>query len=290
MTQPNKNPLERYAGILITAGAFIVTGWLMLKPGMDPGHHPDMDRDYTPLVPEDITEFEPMRGTMQAGLDMTVALGGDPELAEWANAEFGTICAACHGTTGRGDGPAGKALGARDFSKADAWKNGHGPLGIYKSLTEGVAPSMPGYDTYSPAQRFALAKVVTDWGTFQHNQPTPAEIASFDTKHSLSAGVMEPNRVAVSVAMQALSEEESTTPCFNSGLLSNTQAALLTDCVEHMDRAMTTLAGLDGWNDDSELFSNAMLAGMPANGFRAHLSQLDGDAWSTLHQIFVAQF
>jgi high-affinity iron transporter len=37
-----------------------------------------------------------------------------------AEATFNTVCAACHGTTGLGDGPAGMALDPRPASFADA--------------------------------------------------------------------------------------------------------------------------------------------------------------------------
>jgi mono/diheme cytochrome c family protein len=52
-------------------------------------------------------------------------------------------CAACHGVDGKGDTPAGKKLGAHDFSSPNVQKMSDGDLG--QSIAKGKG-KMPGYE------------------------------------------------------------------------------------------------------------------------------------------------
>jgi len=72
-------------------------------------------------------------------------------------------CYTCHGETGMGDGPAGMALGARNFHEEAGWKNGRKIHQIYKTLTEGLG-SMPSYGNLPPVDRLALAQYVEHFG------------------------------------------------------------------------------------------------------------------------------
>lgn len=73
-------------------------------------------------------------------------------------------CASCHGDSGGGDGPAGAAIGARNFQVVEGWKNGRSSAGIYKTLTEGVGALMAAYPTIHPLDRLALAEYVQSFG------------------------------------------------------------------------------------------------------------------------------
>jgi mono/diheme cytochrome c family protein len=288
MTTPKKNPISTFLWSFVTLLFLFIVAWMLLKMGTDQGKHKDMGHDYVPPSPLDLTDYSPTKGTMQPGLDLTLAMQGDPATMPWAEAEFQRICAACHGTTGRGDGPAGLALGARDFSISKDWKNGHSPLGIYKTLSEGLAPMMPAYDTYSPAQRFALSKVVADWGRFAHDKNDPASIEAFDQLHSLSAGIKEPNLISVSAAMQAMLKDSDTQP-FDLSSLNAIEKALLEAHVQNPTRALLSLTRLDGWQEDLNLFVQAALAGSPTNGFQPSLASLNAESLMVLREIFLRQ-
>jgi len=89
--------------------------------------------------------------------------------AQNAQQDYATMCAACHGDTGKGDGPAGKALTPppMDFAtslkgKSDDW--------ITKAISQGGAaigesPVMPGFTQLSPAQVKALVDYIKKLGS-----------------------------------------------------------------------------------------------------------------------------
>jgi high-affinity iron transporter len=83
-----------------------------------------------------------------AGLNAQAA-GGD---AKAGKALYNTQCAMCHGTSGKGDGPAGKSLKPtpRDFSKGK-FLYGSTDAKIAAFIKKGKAP-MPGYSTLSAKQ------------------------------------------------------------------------------------------------------------------------------------------
>lgn len=76
---------------------------------------------------------------------------------------FRTHCQVCHGTQGRGDGPAAQALQPRprDLSKRP-YKQGCGPGAIVRTLRSGVEGSaMPSFsETLSEDEMWALGQFV----------------------------------------------------------------------------------------------------------------------------------
>jgi mono/diheme cytochrome c family protein len=250
---------------------------LLIVPSLRYGNHQALGYGYrVPEAPRDLTEFPSVKGQQAPGLDLELALAGDPALAGRAQEIYTTICAACHGVSGKGDAPAGLALGARDFSLADGWKVGPRPIDIYRTLTVGLLPLMPAYDTYSPAERFALAHLVAGFGAFDHGRTSAEEIAALDAEYRLSQGVQEPNQVAVPVALAAMAAEVGE-PRLDLRRLAPTQAALVGDAV----RAARTLAGLQGDLDPVQR-ARVLASGAPHNGFRVALATLDPESWNRL--------
>lgn len=72
-------------------------------------------------------------------------------------------CATCHGDEGLGNGPAGIALGARNFHEEAGWKNGRNPAQVFGTLTKGLN-AMPAYSTISESDRWAVAHYVLTLG------------------------------------------------------------------------------------------------------------------------------
>lgn len=75
-------------------------------------------------------------------------------------------CATCHGSEGRGDGPAGAALNPspRDFhGPGEEWQRGRKPSQVYTVLTEGLG-IMPAFPQLSREERWAVAHYVLDFG------------------------------------------------------------------------------------------------------------------------------
>ncbi|NUM89452.1 MAG: c-type cytochrome [Bdellovibrionales bacterium] len=92
---------------------------------------------------------------------------GSPDLAAKGKEVYAVNCTACHGASGKGDGPAGPAMKARDFtSPASTWKNGTSAKAIYATLKYGIpGTGMAGYGTLPPADRWALVHFVRSLAT-----------------------------------------------------------------------------------------------------------------------------
>ncbi|MCC7386542.1 MAG: cytochrome c [Deltaproteobacteria bacterium] len=90
--------------------------------------------------------------------------GPTKEALEKGKAVFTTNCAACHGETGAGDGPAGLVLNPRprNFAK-DPFKQGTKPEQVFKTITEGVPGTvMVGWPQLPEEDRWALAHYVRE--------------------------------------------------------------------------------------------------------------------------------
>ena len=89
---------------------------------------------------------------------LAVAPKRAPEI-DRGKALFAAQCAACHGATGRGDGPAGKGLEPPPSNFHDAERMAQRSLyGLYSTISLGVAgTSMQGYSQLSEDERWALA-------------------------------------------------------------------------------------------------------------------------------------
>ena len=67
-------------------------------------------------------------------------------------------CATCHGEGGKGDGPSGPAVKARDLTKPDTFKQGSSQAEIAQSISTGVpGTGMAPYANISEADRMKIA-------------------------------------------------------------------------------------------------------------------------------------
>ncbi len=106
----------------------------------------------------------------------TQSQGEVPALASESSADSGAMlwahnCAGCHGATGRGDGPAAQWLRPQPTNLAEhEYTQGR----LAEALWNGVhGSSMPAWRDHSPADRAALAEVVTGFADPQPG-PTPS--------------------------------------------------------------------------------------------------------------------
>lgn len=137
-----------------------------------------------------------------------------PEVAAYGKTIFSTQCASCHGSEGKGDGPAAGALNPppRNFTQTANWVNERKLSGIFHVLTEGLKrngqpTAMPPF-THLPAEdRFAVAQYVLTLG------PAAAETTIADLKavgfDPATAGQAQKKReIGISDAMKVISEEK----------------------------------------------------------------------------------
>lgn len=277
MAQPERNSilptLAWSLAILLAMGIFF---GLLVGPALTKGGAGTAHGYLPPQAPTDLTEFDAVKGRQAPGINLGQAVAGDPALKTWAKDEYGKICVACHGPAGKGDGPAGLALQARNFTLNEAWKNGPKLTQIFQTLSKGLPPKMPAYDTYTPAQRLALAHVVQGFMAFPKPAASAAEVAAMDAEFSLSAGVRDPGRVSVSVAAQRVAQESQATSLNVEAL-----PADLRHLVHHAAKAGQTLVGLKGLSGAN--WTAALHAGAPANGFSPAVGALGGADWQRLN-------
>ncbi|MBN20567.1 MAG: hypothetical protein CL678_04695 [Bdellovibrionaceae bacterium] len=111
-------------------------------------------------------------------LEAWAALGADSQTLKfkkpWVSSDelvahgkklFDMQCATCHGSAGKGDGPASGALNPkpRNFTQASGLKNGRKPAQIYGTLQKGLG-TMPSFGSLPKDDLWALAHYVSHFG------------------------------------------------------------------------------------------------------------------------------
>ncbi len=90
-------------------------------------------------------EFGVCDPDIRAGIADFIEPSDDAQI-EAGRQEYSIQCVSCHGAEGLGDGPAGAAVGARNFhDDPDEWVNGTSALALFNSLQAGVGNNMPSY-------------------------------------------------------------------------------------------------------------------------------------------------
>lgn len=89
---------------------------------------------------------------------------------------FMANCSSCHGTEGKGDGPAAAAFNPkpRDFT-AEKFKNGSSPSATFHTLTNGLG-SMPAFSSLPVADRLALTHYLLSFSPYKASD-APEELA-----------------------------------------------------------------------------------------------------------------
>lgn len=284
--------LRRLLSALLVVVIFICIFALfafLVVPGMRNANQPLSGPAVSPPQGEsgwlDLTDYPAAKGYTLAPLDPKTVLSPSREMLVRGQALFSQNCVACHGQSGRGDGPAAKGLNPppRDFSQDGGWKNGYTMEGVWKTLQEGIKGSgMVAYDYLSKRDRMALVHYVRSLGTFDHGPESPGKMAELE-EILAAKGQVVPDRIPVAQAMAKL-EQESVSPPSLSGLGSS---ADLVPNLGHWPvvdpaRAARTLAGVPGWQKDTERFVHAVVSGLPANGFAPGVACLGPSQWKDL--------
>jgi mono/diheme cytochrome c family protein len=289
MSEDAKKIVAVVGGAVVALGLAVVVGAWLIQ-----GHsvHKMTYREATKQEHPDPTVFATVVGKGTPGLDLAGMFTATPAVLAHGKELF-AACTACHGASGKGDGPAAVALKPppRDFASPKGWTRGYTLADIYVSITEGVqGTGMGAFGTLSPADRFALAHYIESLGKFDHHDHPAAEIASLDARYHLSEGVHAPNKVAVPTVMKHEEAEYVPPPAVEMPPASEAGvgAALCRRLVADPARAAEVLSELPGWRDDLDVFARAAMADTPRNGFRAAVATLDGAQWKAFHDELVS--
>lgn len=198
--------------VVIAVSIFALFAFIVV-PGLRSANHPPARRLPVSTLGRtgwlDPLEFPAARGYLLPPVDPKTVMAPTPRMLERGRALFAENCAACHGEAGRGDGPSAKGLSPapRDFTRAEAWKNGSGLPGIFKTLSEGVRSSaMSSFDTLSRRDRMALAHHVRSLGSFPKGEGDAKALKELSDSFA-STGERVPARIPLSLAMERLEAE-----------------------------------------------------------------------------------
>ncbi|HEU4764664.1 MAG TPA: c-type cytochrome, partial [Candidatus Eisenbacteria bacterium] len=122
-------------------------------------------------------------GTQQAAsVDVQALLKPTPELVNQGKQLYAINCASCHGTNGKGDGPASSALNPkpRDFTSG-YWRYGGGVARIVQTITNGSpGTAMAPFPGIPIQDRFALAQYVRTFNPSKQEADKPEDLAWLD--------------------------------------------------------------------------------------------------------------
>jgi mono/diheme cytochrome c family protein len=122
-------------------------------------------------------------GTSAASaIDVHALLASTPEQVSAGKSLFSVNCASCHGTEGKGNGPAASALNPkpRDFT-GGYWRYGGGVARIVQTITTGSPGTAMAPFTGIPIQdRFALAHYIRSFDTQKQEADKPEDLAWLD--------------------------------------------------------------------------------------------------------------
>ena len=265
--------------VLALAGlTFLVLFFFMKVVGTD-------DTGRADFTVEDPLEILPQQGRPIPPLDIAAALKTTKEQLTKGRAIYKVQCASCHGAEGLGNGPAGTGLNPppRNFAAKEGWKKGYKIVNLFETLTEGLG-SMPAFDYLAPQDRFALAHYVQELGKFDHGPEPDDAVKELDGKYHLQEGGREPNKIALSVAIdRMLGERLRPVLSMPASADRSPQAVLLRRVVDNPRRVARVLAGLPSWRKDADALARAAAVGAPGNGFAPAVAALTPAQTQQLH-------
>ena len=104
----------------------------------------------------------------------------NPDMVAHGKVVYENTCAVCHGTSGKGDGPAGMALNPRPRNLVEGkWKRGGDKIALYTTIEKGLeGTSMVGFSSLPKVDRWALVQYI-DSITQNKTKDDPAKLEAF---------------------------------------------------------------------------------------------------------------
>ncbi|HUI31153.1 MAG TPA: cytochrome c [Candidatus Acidoferrales bacterium] len=233
-------------------------------------------------------------GPANTGEKIDVAMLLQPTKAQIARGEqlFKVNCSSCHGTDGKGDGPASANLNPkpRDFHSTAGWKNGRLLSQMFKTVAEGIPGSaMVSFSATFPASdRLAIIDYIrTSFGDFPKD--TPEQLETMGKTYHLGEVQTAPTRISVSEAMSRIEEGAiplvRTTAAISAYISQHPTdegSRIFDNVVIDRQRALTMLASSNFWSKNESDFVMIVTANAVQNGFDPKVARLSTQDWETL--------
>jgi mono/diheme cytochrome c family protein len=289
----NAEELKRLLSVLVVIlGCLIIAGLFasIVVPGLRNANRPATPAPVAPVVGEsgwlNPEEFPPQKGSVIPPVDPKALIEPSVELVARGKTLFANNCAQCHGTLGRGDGPAAGTMNPkpRNLAGSEGWQNGPDMPGIYKTLNEGIkGTSMSSFDYIAKKDRMALVHYVQSLATFPRKTGSPQAMAAL-TGQLAAAGEIVPNKIPVSAAMATLSSEYKAPPPLTVRREDQSPGAvILRRILKDPDRAAQFFAQSQSWKAGSQGLASSVLLNTPENGFSISAATLNASEWQELY-------
>jgi mono/diheme cytochrome c family protein len=217
-----------------------------------------------------------------------------PELIAEGKDLYSANCSSCHGTDGKGDGPASAGLNPppRNYTSNANWINGRTTSDIYKTLQEGIKGSaMASYSYMNPEDLFALAAYIR--ATFINNPPedTDSDLMMLDLTYNLSQGKKVPAQIPTSVAEDIIVKEnadryqkiQNTIKAINDDA-NDEGAKIFRDITKNKMKALAILSNTPDWKKNEQSFITVVVNEVHQDGFNGKVFNLNGSQWDTLYK------
>ncbi len=253
---------------------------------------PDITVDSVYYAP--IMESPTGAGSASTKIDLSTLLKPSKEQIARGEQLFKINCSSCHGTMGKGDGPASANLNPkpRDFHSGTGWINGRRLSQMFKTVSDGIPGSaMVSFaGALSPSDRIAVIDYIR---TFSNDFPTdsPEEIEAMNKAYHLQEGETVSLQIPLSEAMRQIEEEAIPVAKSVAGVMSRIsqdqtdRAALLFESVTTDEaRALAMLAASGFWSKTESDFVMSVTANTIQNGFNPNVARLNAEDWDTLYK------
>jgi mono/diheme cytochrome c family protein len=214
------------------------------------------------------------------------------ELISKGKTLYQSNCASCHGTNGKGDGPASQGLNPppRNYTVKTGWVNGEKITQIYETLEDGIAGSaMRSFDYLSPEDKFALAHYIRK--TFIQNPPqdSKSDLQNLEQAYSLSQARTIPGQVPVDVAMDLIIKEsrgkaEKVKKTIEEISEDKSDGALIfKEVTKNPDLVITSLINSQMWKNNKDYFVSLVVDNVNQDGFNDKIFSLNETQWNLLY-------